>query len=225
MKKYKPILILVICSLIPLLFTTTIPYALPSELHLNSLKETEHSGTYEIKLYVIALEAGSQYTIDVDISTFWGIDISLRIAETPYMIKGFSVDSTGYTGATMHFTASKTGDYYIQVKVNSGSGFYDIIVESGTTDPATGPTDDFFDVLYLLVLILPSIFILAVGLIILKKRPLIRKKRQFISVYKKVEDEKKDVSVKKEELMICSYCGSEINKNLKICPQCNTSLQ
>ncbi|MCK4380525.1 MAG: hypothetical protein KAW51_05245, partial [Candidatus Lokiarchaeota archaeon] len=142
-----------------------------------------------------------------------------------YMIKGFSVDSGGHTGATMHFTASKTGDYYIQVKINSGSGFYDLIVESGTTDPATGPTDDFFDVSYLLVLILPSIFILAVGLIILKKRPLLRKKRQFISVYQKVENEKKDVSVKKEELMICSYCGSEINKNLKKCPQCNTSLQ
>jgi len=225
MKKINPILILIIVSLIPLLFTATIPYALPARLHLDARKSTEHGWNWEIKLYTINLREGSQYTIDVDISDFWGMDISLRIGETPYMIKGFSVDSRGSTGATMHFTASKTGDYYIQVKVNSGSGFYDIIVESGTTDPATGPTDDFFDVSYLLVLILPSIFILAVGLIIVKKRPLLRKKRQFISVYKKVENEKKDVSVKKEELMICSYCGSEINKNLKICPQCNTSLK
>ncbi|NVM37282.1 MAG: hypothetical protein HWN81_16920 [Candidatus Lokiarchaeota archaeon] len=62
-------------------------------------------------------------------------------------------------------------------------------------------------------------------LIILKKRPILRKKRQLISVYKKVENGKRDISVKKEELMICSYCGSEIKKNLKICPQCNTSLE
>jgi len=225
MKKIKPILILLIVSLIPLLFTATIPYALPTRLHLDTRKSTEHGSNWEVQLYTINLREGSQYTIDVDISDFWGMDISLRIGETPYMIKGFSVDSREYTGATMHFTASTSGDYYIQVKVNSGSGFYDIIVESGTTDPATGTTTDFFDISYLLVLILPSIFILAVGLIILKKRPVLRKKRKFISVYKKVEDKKKDVSVKKEELMICSYCGSEINKNLKICPQCNASLE
>ena len=185
----------------------------------------DHNWNWEVKTYIITLAEGSQYTIDVDISDFWGMDISLRIGETPYMIEGFSVDSRGYTGATMHFTASKTGDYYIQVKINSGSGFYDIIVESGTTDPASGTTDDFFDFLYLLVLVLPSIFILVVGLIILKKRPILRKKGQIISVYNKLEEEKKNLSVKKEELMICSYCGSEINKNLKICPQCNTSLQ
>lgn len=225
MKKINPIIIIVIVSLLPLLFTATIPYALPAKLHLDARKSTEHSLSYGVKLYAITLREGSQYTIDVDIDDFWGMDISLRIGETPYMISGFSVDSRGFTGATMHFTASKTGDYYIQVKVNSGSGFYDIIVESGITDPATEQTGKFFDVSYLLVLILPTIFILIVGLIILKKQPLVRKKRHFVSVYKKVEMEKKDVSTKKEELMICSYCGSEIQKNLKICPQCNTSLE
>ncbi len=223
--KFKTFLILMVGSLVPLLFTATIPYALPTNLYLDARKSTEHSWNFEIKLYKISLREGSQYTIDVDSDSFWGMDISLRIAENPYMINGFSVDSGGYTGATMHFTALQSGVYYIQVKVNSGSGFYDIIVESGTTGSATGTTVDFFDVSYLLVLILPSLFILAVGLIILKKRPLVRKKRQFISVYKKVEMEKKDVQVKKEELMICSYCGSEINKNLKICPQCNTSIE
>lgn len=224
MKKIKPILILIIVSLIPLLFTATIPYAIPAKLYLNTGKSAEHTW-WEPKTYVITLQEGNQYTIDVDVSDFWSMDISLRIGETPYLIKGFSVDGGGYSGETMHFTATKTGDYYVQVKVNSGSGFFDIRVDSGITSSATGTTADFFDVSYLLVLLLPSLFILAVGLIILKKRPLLRKKKQFISVYKKVENEKKDVRGKKEELMICSYCGSKINKNLKICPQCNTSLE
>ncbi|NVM37284.1 MAG: hypothetical protein HWN81_16930 [Candidatus Lokiarchaeota archaeon] len=225
MKKFKPLLILMLGSLIPLLFTATIPYALSTNLYLNTRKSTEHGWNFEIKLYLITLREGSQYTIDVDISDFWGMEISLRIGETPYMIKGFSVNSGGYTGETMHFTASKTGDHYIQVKINSGSGFYDIIVESGTIDSATGSTIDFFDVSYLMVLILPTIFILVVGLIILKKRPILRKKRQLVSVYKKVENGKRDISVKKEELMICPYCGSEIQKNLIKCTQCNTSLK
>ncbi len=224
MKKYKPILVLVIGCLIPLLFTATIPYALPTRLHLNSRKSTEHSWSFEIKLYLISLEEGSQYTIDVDIDAFWGMDISLRIAETPYMINGFSVDSGSNTGEVMHFTASKTGVYYIQMKVMSGSGFYDIIVESGSTTPATGATLEFFDISYLLVLILPSIFIIIVGLILLRRRASMPEKKPIISIYKKWDKPKQEVIVEKEELMICEYCGSEIKKSLKKCPHCNTTL-
>ena len=225
MTKLKHILILTVVSLIPLIFTASIPYAIPVELHLNTTKSTEHAWEFDIRLYVISLREGSEYTIKIETDPFWGMDVSLRIAETPYMINGFSVDSGSSTGEIMHFTASKTGNYYIQMKLNSGSGFYDIIVESGITDPATGRTTDFFDISYLLVLILPSLFILAVGLIILIKRPVLRKKRQLISVYKKTEDVKKEVLVEEEELIICPYCGSDIKKNLKICPECNSSLE
>jgi hypothetical protein len=224
MKKYKPILILIICSLIPLLFTAIIPYVLPTELHLGSLKRHDHSWTGEIKLYVITLEVGSQYTIDVDIDSFWGMDVSLRIGETPYMIEGFSVDSGSNTGEVMHFTASKTGDYYIQMKVNSGGGFFDISVTSGTVGSATGSNVEFFDVSYLLVLILPSVFILAIGLIILKKRASRPERKPFISVYGRADKPEKEDLVEKEEVMICEYCGREIKKFLKKCPHCNTTL-
>ena len=230
MKKNKSIIILVFCSLIPLLFTSIIPYVLPTKLHLDSLKSNDHSWTGEIKLYVITLEEGSQYTIDVDTDLFWGMDVSLRIGETPYMINGFSVDSGSSSGETMHFTASKTGDYYIQMRVNSGGGFFDISVDSGTVGLATGPTLEFFDVSYLLVLILPSVFILAIGLIILKKRASRPERKPFISVYKRWDKpEKKDFVekedlVEKEEAMICEYCGREIKKSLKKCPHCNSTL-
>jgi len=224
MKKYKTILILVICSLIPLLFTATIPYVLPTKLHLNSLKSNDHSWTGEIKLYVITLEAGSQYTIDVDTDPFWGMDVSLRIGETPYMINGFSVDSGSSSGETMHFTALKTGDYYIQMRTNSGGGFFDISVESGTVGSATGSNVGFFDVSYLLVLILPSVFIFAVWFIILKKRASIPERKPIISVYKRWDKPEKEDLVEKEEVMICEFCRKEIKKSLKKCPHCNTTL-
>jgi len=224
MKKYKSIIILVFCSLIPLLFTTLIPYVLPTKLHLNSLKSNDHSWTGEIKLYVITLEEGSQYTIDVDTDPFWGMDVSLRIGETPYMINGFSVDSGSSSGETMHFTASKTGDYYIQMRTNSGGGFFDISVDSGTVGSATGSNVEFFDVSYLLVLVLPSIFILAVGFIILKKRASMPERKPFISVYKRWNKPEKEDLAEKEEVMICEYCGREIKKSLKTCPHCDTTL-
>ncbi|MFX1567426.1 MAG: hypothetical protein ACFFCV_03560 [Promethearchaeota archaeon] len=226
MKKYKPFLILAISCLIPLLFTTTIPYALPTSLHLNSRKSTEHAWDYDIRLYTISLVESSHYTIDVDIDVFWGMDIELRIAETPYMISGFSVDSGSTTGETMHYTPSKTGTYFIQVKINSGSGFYDIEVESGTTGSATGSTLEYFDISYLLVLLLPSVFILIVGLLILRRRAKKPEKKPTINVYRKQYWEKldKDVEIKKEEMMICEFCGSEIKKSLKKCPHCNASL-
>ena len=230
MKKNKPILILVICSLIPLLFTAIIPYVLPTELHMNSRINNEHGSGGGFIMYVINLEEGSQYTIDVDTDSFWGIHLSIRIAETPYMINGFSVESGSSSGETMHFTASKTGVYYIQLKIYSGGGFFDISIDSGTIGSATGSNVEFFDVSYLLVLILPSVFILAVGLIILKKRASRPERKPFISVYKRWDKpEKKDFVekedlVEKEEAMICEYCGREIKKSLKKCPHCNSTL-
>ena len=224
MKKYQPILLLIIGSFIPLLFTATIPHAFPITMRLNSRKETEHAWDFDIKLYSITLQEGSQYTIDFDTDSFWGLDVALRISETPYMINGFYVDGAGYSGETMHFTASKTGVHYIQVKVISGSGFYSIEVSSGTIGTATGSTLEFFDVSYLLVLILPSIFIMVVGLLVLRKRAKMPEKKPIISVYKRWDKQEKEVIPKEEALMICEFCGSEIKKSLKRCPNCNTAL-
>jgi hypothetical protein len=232
MKKPKPIFILVICSLIPLLFTATIPYAIPARLHMNSTKHNDHSWTGEIKLYIITLEEGSQYSIVVNTDSFWGMDVSLRIGETPYMINGFSVDSGSSSGENMHFTALKSGEYYIQMRANSGSGFFDITVESGTIGSATGSNEEFFDFLYLLVLILPSVLIVALGLLVLRRRASYpERKPTTINIYKRVKKEEKavlvneDILAKKEDVMICEYCGSEINKYLKKCPNCHASLQ
>ncbi len=225
MKNPKPIFILVFCSLIPLLFTATIPYAIPTKLHMNSSINNETGTSGSFVMYVITLEEGSQYTIDVDTSSFWGMHVSIRIAETPHMIVGFSVESGSSSGETMHFTALKTGDYYIQMKINSGGGFFDISVESGTIGSATGVNIEFFDASYLLVLILPSIFIGAVGLLILRRRASVPERKPTINIYKRVKKEEKAVLVKKEEVLICEYCGSEINKYQKKCPNCQTSLQ
>ncbi|MHA1509161.1 MAG: hypothetical protein ACTSO6_10710 [Promethearchaeota archaeon] len=225
MKKPKPIFILVFCSLIPLMFTATIPYVIPTKLHMNSSINNETGTSGSFVMYAITLEEGSQYTIDVDTSSFWGMHVSIRIAEAPYMISGVSVESGSSSGETMHFTALKTGDYYIQVKINSGGGFFDISVESGTIGSATGVNIEFFDILYLMVLILPSISIIALGLLILRRRASVPERKPTINIYKRVKREETDVLVNKENVLICEYCGTEINKYRKKCPNCHTSLQ
>jgi len=235
MKKPKPIIILIICSLIPLLFTAIIPYVIPTQLHVNSRINNEHGSGGGFTMYVITLEEGSQYTIDIDTTSFWGMHFAIRIADTPYMINGFSVETGASLGETMHFTALKTGDYYVQVKILSGGGFFDIELESGTVGSATGPNEEFFDILYLLVLILPSVAIVALGLLVMKRRASYPERiRNTVNIYKRVKKEEKGVLVNKEEkdnlakeedIMICEYCGSEINKYQKKCPNCQASLQ
>lgn len=225
MKKYKSRLILVFCSLIPLLFTSTIPFALPTRLQVNSLLMSEHNSPNGFTLYVITLEEGSQYTIVIDSDIFWGMDLSLRIGETPYMINGLLVESSSYEGERMHFTALKTRDYYIQVIAVSGSGFYDIWVDSGPIGPATGSNETFFNVSYLLVLLLPSVFILAVGLLIMRKVAKRPERKPRINIYKRIKKEEQDLLVTNEDVMICESCGVEIDKNLKKCPNCQTALK
>jgi len=223
MKKYKSILILVLCSLVPLLFTSTIPFALPTRLHLNSINSNESFRGGEQRLYSITLESGSEYTITVN-SGPWSMDILIRIGETPYMINGLSVDSSSTHEERMHFTASKSGEYFIQLKLNSGSGFFYILVESGTTGSATGSNVNFFDVSYLLVLVLPSVFILAVGLLIMRKIASRPERKPFINIYKRIRKEGEDSLDTNVDVMICEYCGIEIKKNLKKCPNCRNNL-
>jgi len=224
MKKYKSRLILVFCSLIPLLFTSTIPFAAHTRLYVNSLRSNEHGWTGEQKLYVITLESGSEFTIIIN-SGPWDMDISLRIGETPYMINGLTVDSSSTYGEIMHFTPSKSGEYFIQMRVKSGSGFFYIHVESGTTNPATGENVAFFDVSYLLVLLLPTVFILAVGLLIMRKVAKRPERKPRINIYKRIKKEEQDLLVTNEDVMICESCGVEINKHLKKCPNCQTVLK
>ncbi|MHA1472946.1 MAG: hypothetical protein ACTSQW_07610 [Promethearchaeota archaeon] len=223
MKKYKKILIVVVCSLIPLLFTSTIPFAAHTRLDPNSIRSNEHGWTGEQLLYVISLESGSDYTIIV-FSGSWSMDVSIKVGETPYMINGLSVDSSSTHEERMHFT-SKSEENYIQIKVNSGSGFFYIEVESGTTGSATGSTTEFFDVSYLLVLAIPSIFILAVGLFILKKIAARPERKPSINIYRKKEKEDQDMLEINEDVMICESCGVEIKKKLKKCPNCRTTLK
>ncbi len=223
MKKYKSILILVLCSLVPLLFTSTIPFALPTRIHLNSINSNESFRGGEQRLYSITLESGSEYTITVN-SGPWSIDISIRIGETPYMINGLSVDSSSTHEERMHFTASKSGEYFIQLKVNSGSGFFYILVESGPGS-STGSNVNFFDVSYLLVLVLPSVFILAMGLLIMRKIAARPERKPSINIYRKIEKEDKDLLEINEDVLICEYCGVEIKKKQKKCPNCQTALK
>ncbi len=224
LKKYKSRLILVFISLVPLLFTSTIPFTSHTRLPLNLVKGSEHGWSGEQKLYMITLEADSEYTIVVN-SGSWNMDVSIKIGETPYMINGLSVDSSSTHEERMHFTASISGDHFIQIKVNSGSGFYYILVESGITGSATGSNVIFFDVSYLLVLLLPSVFILAVGLLIFKRRASRPERKPFINIYRKGYKKNKDSLVTTENVMICEHCGVEINKGLKKCPNCQTSLK
>lgn len=217
MKKYVSRLILIACSLVPLLFTSIIPYTLPKKLNVDSIAGNQHGWSGELKLYSITLKAGYDYTITVN-SGAWSMDASIKIGETPYMINGLSVDGSSSYEEVMHFSAVKSGDYYIQLNIKSGSGFYYILVESGTTGSATGSNIAFFDVSYLLVLVLPSLFILVVGLLILRKLASMPEKKPFTTISNRLE------KVKKENLMICEFCGVEINKNLKKCPNCQAVL-
>lgn len=228
MKKYISYLILIICSLIPLLFTSTIPFVAHRRVEVGSSLSNEHGRTGEQILYVVTLDSGSEYTI-IMFSGPWDMDVSIRIGETPYMTNGLSIDSGSTQGETMHFTASKSGDYYIQIKVKSGSGFYYFVVQSGITDPATGSTETFLDVSYLLVLFLPTIFILAggiaVGILIKKIRAARPERKPFINRYRRVKSEEKELSIDNKGVMICEHCGVEINKGLKKCPNCQASLK
>jgi len=183
----------------------------------------EHGWSGEQKLYMVTLVADSDYTIVVN-SGGWSMDVSIKIGETPYMINGISVDSGSTHEERMHFTTVLSGDHFIQIKVNSGSGFFYILVESGSTGSATGSNAFFFDVSYLLVLLLPSVFILAVGLLIFKKIASMPEKKPTTNIYKKGYKKVKDSLTTNDDVLICEHCGVEINKGHKKCPNCQASL-
>lgn len=220
---------IVILSLIPLIFSTTLPFASTRRLYLDTLLNGEHTGSMDRKLYVISLQEGNQYTIDVDVSASWGMDIVIKISNTPYVLSGDIVDSETYTGDIMNFLASRTGDYFILIRAKSGSGYFDIRVDTGITNPPTAPITKFFGGMYLLVLILPSVIIFLVGMFILL---IIRKKKQSEFVGKKITPQtyyqgkkvEKDVLVEKDEVMFCPICGTKIQSLAKFCSNCGNSI-
>jgi hypothetical protein len=75
----------------------------------------------------------------------------------------------------MRFTASRTGDYYIQVLSSHG---YNIRVDTGYTNIQTGSLTEFLDASYFLVLILPTFIIILMILTVFgyKKKQLLLNK-------------------------------------------------
>jgi len=222
-KKFKVLLTIIVISLIPLIFTASIPYALPSRLDLDSLKQSEHSWGFPPKMYVISLQQGQQYTINIIVNSFWEMDVGIKICDMPYAISGQQVDSSSFISEIMHFTAIKTGEYYIQVSF-SGSGFFDIRVDSGITNPSTGSSTEFFDISYLLVLILPTIIIMLIGISILifkTRKPLSIPKDKPIETTKK---EKPKVEEPKKKIF-CQFCGNEITHSTNVCYNCKTPIK
>lgn len=216
--KRNHLLMLIGISLVPLLFTTTLPYISANRLSLNILKNTEHIYSGESILYVASLQEGNQYTINVFMSNFWEADITIKISDTPYVFVGQIVDENSFVGDVMNYDAIRTGDHYIQISSKSGSGYFDIRIDEGITNPSSAPNQDFLDLLYLLVLILPSVFMILIGigisLYIKSQSKYTWTKRSYTNQQKQEEKEEED---------FCRFCGSKIKLNQQICSNCGSS--
>ena len=216
--KRNHILILIAISLVPLLFSTTLPYNSAKRLSLNILSYDGHIYSAESRLHVVSFQEGSQYTINVIMSDFWEADITIKISDTPYVFAGQIVDENSFDGDIMHYDAMRTGDHYIQISSKSGSGFFDIRVDNGITNLASAPNQEFFGSLYILVLILPSLIIILIGIGVSyfqknKSTYTLTKKS-----YKRVDQQKE-----KEEEHFCRFCGSKLELNQQICSNCGST--
>jgi len=235
MKTYKSILIIITISLVPLLFTATIPWGINNRLEIDELEYGSTNSYNSISRYIVYLEQGSYYTLSV--TDFWD-DFVIRISDTPYMISGKKVDGNGYDyggDEIMVFQASRTGDHYIQV-INKDRFWdsFNIIIERGVTAAPTGVLEDFFNVNYLLVLILPSSILFLIGLCIFlvkrsrKKAYLKLKTASTVSPYKKQEEKETIIHEKKDKRKLsnyCPFCGNKLEITSKFCPNCGTSIK
>ena len=150
------------------------------------------------------------------------MDLFIKISDTPYILAGKMVDTITNTDEIMHFNASRTWEHYIQITSKSGSGFFDIRIDEGITNSATGPLRDFFGSTYLLVLILPTIIILLIGIgisLFLKKWS----RDDNLYPWRKKSSENIYRKKGKEEENFCSFCGSKIEKSQQICSNCGTT--
>ena len=228
--KSKFYIIVAVISIIPLIFSLTLPYAFAKRLYLNTPLALQHTSRSSPRTFVIPLIEGLEYTIDVDVDEFYAMDITIKISPNPYIVAGQMVDSISYTGDIMNFMPSRSGNYYILIIGDSySSGFFDIRVDLGITSPATAPLTPFFGGIYLLVLILPSSIIFLVGMFILllirkkQKDQIIRKELYAKTPYqeKKVE---KEASVGQDEVKFCPFCGTKIQRSAQFCANCGNSI-
>jgi len=176
-KKSNKILVLIVLSLSPLLFSSTIPYLVSSRIPLNEIQLEQSTASYVPIRYVVSLQQGEDYTINAFmIVSLPNSELTVKISDTPYSIFGYLVNSGSNSSAVMHFTASRTGEYYIQV---TGSSVFNIRIYTGIINTQTSDTIEFFDVSYLLVLILPTLIFLLIGVILNKNWNYFKNKLKF----------------------------------------------
>ena len=227
--KSKFYIMVAVISIIPLLFSTTLPYVFAKRLELNTPLIDQHTSESSPRTYVITLIGGLEYTINVDVLDFWDMDIKIKISPNPYIVAGYIVDSNSFTGDIMNFMPSRSGNYYILIIAKSGSGFFDIRVDWGITSPPTAPLNPFYGGIYLLVLILPSSIIFLVGMFILL---LIRKKQKNQIIQKEIygkthyQEEKveKHALMEQDDVNFCPVCGNRIKRLAQFCANCGHSI-
>ncbi|MBN1215634.1 MAG: hypothetical protein JXA99_09385 [Candidatus Lokiarchaeota archaeon] len=232
MKKRYSLILIIIGSLSPLLFSTWIPYILPERVQLDEIQTYQDSSGLIPKQYIVHMTQGNAYTISADPSGYYySFDVGIKIGDSPYMITGYTVDEAGEDDIEiMNFIATRTGDYYIQI-FTTGFGFFDFIVESGLSASATGPNVEFFDSIYLLVLILPSVIIFVIAVIIyvvIKRQPKISYQITPISPslnpYRTSSNKESISNLGKKKIKFCEFCGSMLDESSNICPQCRAPI-
>ncbi|MGB5912056.1 MAG: zinc ribbon domain-containing protein [Promethearchaeia archaeon] len=227
--KSKFYIIVAVISIIPLIFSTALPYAFAKRLDLNTPLTDQHTSRSSPRTYVIPLIEGLEYTINVDVLDFWYMDIKIKISPNPYIVAGQMVDSNSYTGDIMNFMPSRSGNYYILIIAKSGSGFFDIRVDWGITSPATALLTPFYGGIYLLVLILPSSIIFLVGMFILllirkKQKDQIIRKEYYTKTYYQEKQVETDALLGHDEVKFCPICGNKIQRFAQFCANCGNSI-
>ncbi len=227
--KSKFYVIVVVLSIIPLIFSTPLPYTFAKSLDLDTPLTDQHTSRSSPRMYVIPLIEGLEYTINVDVDLIWEMDIKIKISPNPYVVAGQMVDSNSNTGDIMNFVPSRSGNYYILIISKLYSGYFDIRVDWGKTNTATAPLTPFFGGIYLLVLILPSSIIFLVGMFILlllrkKQKDQIIRKEIYAKTHYQEKKVEKDALVEQNEVKFCPFCGIKIQRSAQFCANCGNSI-
>ncbi|MFX1274248.1 MAG: hypothetical protein ACFFBP_15160 [Promethearchaeota archaeon] len=222
MKKYIACLIVTALSFAPLLFTAIYPHIASTRLHVNApIGSIGYKIEYVPQNYVVSLTAGNYYTIKYVMIPSSIEHIGIRIGDTPYMITGQEFINTDLMNKTIVYFPHRSGDHYIQV-FGPGKGGYGIIVEYGQTASPNGVTIPFFNGIYLLGFILPTLIVAFVAnfitLLAMRERPSSRKYKfeQPIPVY--MGGPAKQAEIK--NLKPCQNCGTKFGISFKYCPNC-----
>lgn len=145
--------------------------------------------------FKIKFVEGHTYSIICDTDSFWGIDVSLYLYQTPFQISGLKVDSVSNSGDRFQYTAEKTTTYYIKLK-GVMMGFFDFSVTESTVTNSATPENN-VNVGRLLLFIIPFVVILAFTLLIdlvvrkiVNAKPLKRAKKALDKEVKRAEEGK-----------------------------------